>query len=60
MSFNDSAFPLTDFNFAADSAWDYSVSNSTFPFVPPRGSMDYLDATDMIFLSGNRMSYLET
>lgn len=60
MSFNDPAFAFTDFNFAVDTAWNETVSNTTFPFVPPRGNMDFLDATDMIYLSGDRMSYLET
>lgn len=60
MSFNDPAFAFTDYNFAVDTPWDMSVSNSTMPFVPPRGSMDYLDGTDMIYLSGDRMVYLES
>lgn len=60
MSFNDKNFFFGNYNFAVDTVWQENVSNSEQPFVPPRGNMEFLDGTDMIYLDGDRMSYLET
>ncbi len=60
MSFNDADFLFSKFNFAIDKAWDESVSNNAQPFVPPSGTMNYLDGSTMEYLNGNTMTYLES
>ena len=59
MSFNDRNFIFENYNFAVDTPWNESISNTSALIVAPPGIMTFLDNAEMEFFNGDQMTYLE-